>query len=82
MIAIVAVVLAAVVAVITVGTAVWVHRASSDVVATSAPVAAVCHPGSYEHPSKRDTPYFRGATDVAVCTAKIAWTSEVPINPW
>ena len=55
----------------------------NDAIATSAQVAAVCQAGSYEHRTGRDNPWpgVPGVTDVAVCTGKIAWTSEVPVNP-
>lgn len=50
-------------------------------IGASAPVTAVCQPGSYKHPSQDETPSFGDATDIAVCTAKIAWTSEPPVRP-
>jgi hypothetical protein len=48
---------------------------------TSAPVAAVCQPGSYKHPGQEATPSFGDATDIAVCTGKIAWTADPPDRP-
>jgi hypothetical protein len=45
-------------------------------ISTSAPVTAVCQGGSYKHPGEEETPGFGKATDIAVCTGKIAWTSE------
>jgi hypothetical protein len=48
-------------------------------IATSAPVTAVCKPGSYTRPSQRDAPPFQGATDVAVCKAKISAFPEAPV---
>jgi len=81
-IAIAAMLVLAVVAVITVSVAgALLKSRSADVVATSAPVAAVCQSGSYQHKSGRDAPHFQEATEVAVCTAKIAWTSEAPVKP-
>lgn len=55
------------------------RNATNDGVDASAPVAAVCQPGSYDHLSQRDAPTFQGATDIAECTARIPWTAlEVP----
>jgi hypothetical protein len=48
-------------------------------IATSAPVAAVCKPGSYKRPSQRDGPTFQGATDLAVCTATVAAFPDAPV---
>jgi hypothetical protein len=63
---------------------------SRDEVPTSAPVAAVCQPGSYDvstgsttptlNKSGLEAPTFQGATDVAVCTAKVAIFAE-PVRP-
>lgn len=47
--------------------------------ATSAPVVAVCKPGSYGRPSQRYAPTFQGATDVAVCMGKLPWTTDDPV---
>lgn len=48
-------------------------------IATSAPVASVCKPGSYKRPSQRDAPTFQGANDTAVCTATVAAFPDAPV---
>lgn len=76
--------LLAVLAVITVILTVKPHKsgsttATSGGVTRSAAVAAVCQPGSLrEHLSGRHVPPFRGATDIAKCTAKISAFPEAP----
>jgi hypothetical protein len=45
---------------------------------TSEAVGAVCSPGTLGHPSQRDAPTFQGATDAAVCTAKVIAFPEAP----
>jgi hypothetical protein len=64
-----------------VGVALHSSPAAGGGSSASAPVTAVCQQGSYTHPSQEEAPSFGDATDTAVCTGKIAWTSEPPVRP-
>jgi hypothetical protein len=57
------------------------NRLNTDVAeaVASVAVAAVCQPGSYGHARQRDAPTFQGATDTAVCTAKVSALLEAPV---